>query len=299
MRKMWFVLLLVGMLAIAGVTMAAGVQATRPNTQTPINSPVPADMIQALDQQSPCGNTWFNADASSLNWQQEVKTGVAGQLTSFDLYVYTGSTHVYINVGPTWQNDANDFDMTITATGDGWFNVDTSAANINLGAEEYFVIGVQGIDGGAGLCGDAFNGVYPRGRLFLNASEYVDYDLGFRSYMGDANPSTMHIGDLDGGARGFARFWLGGTYVTAHDQNHAPLAGVAITFDFPGPGNHTCTTDATGKCRVITLASNSTPNLTFTVTNAVKSGYTYDASANHDPDGDSNGTTITVSKPAQ
>ncbi len=302
MKKMWFVLLLVGMLAIAGVSMAAGVQATRPNTQAPINSPVPADRIQALDQQSICGNTWFNGDASIFTWQQEVTTGVAGQLTSFDLYLYTGSTHVFINVGPVWQFDANDFEQTITATSDGWFNIDTSAANINLGAEENFVIGVHGIDGGAGICGDSGSNAYPRGRLFLQVNsdtpfDYGDYDFGFRTYMGEGTPSTMHIGDLDGGSRNARTRWFGGTFVTAHDQNHAPLAGVAIMFDFPGPGSHTCTTDATGKCGVLTLAADSVPSLTFTVTGAVKSGYTYDAGANHDPDGDSNGTSITVNQP--
>jgi hypothetical protein len=35
----------------------------------------------------------------------------------------------------------------------------------------------------------------------------------------------------------------------------------------------------------------------FTVTNIAATGYTYDASGNHDPDGDSNGTTITVRQP--
>jgi hypothetical protein len=36
---------------------------------------------------------------------------------------------------------------------------------------------------------------------------------------------------------------------------------------------------------------------TFTVTNVAAGGLTYSASANHDPDGDSNGTSITMLKP--
>jgi hypothetical protein len=36
-------------------------------------------------------------------------------------------------------------------------------------------------------------------------------------------------------------------------------------------------------------------SVTFSVTNVTKSGYTYNA-ANHDVDGGSNGTTITVTK---
>jgi hypothetical protein len=38
--------------------------------------------------------------------------------------------------------------------------------------------------------------------------------------------------------------------------------------------------------------------VTFTVTNVQLSGYPYDASANTDPDGDSNGTVVTVVRPA-
>jgi hypothetical protein len=37
--------------------------------------------------------------------------------------------------------------------------------------------------------------------------------------------------------------------------------------------------------------------VTFTVTDVSKAGMTYNPGANHDPDGDSNGTVIVVSKP--
>jgi hypothetical protein len=37
--------------------------------------------------------------------------------------------------------------------------------------------------------------------------------------------------------------------------------------------------------------------VTFTVSSVVKTGYTYMPASNHDPDGDSNGTAITVHKP--
>ena len=37
--------------------------------------------------------------------------------------------------------------------------------------------------------------------------------------------------------------------------------------------------------------------VTFTVTNVTLPGQTYDPSANQDPDGDSNGTSITVRRP--
>ncbi len=301
MKKMWLVLLLVMAFVVVGAASAAEGKASWLITQAPDRTPVPSDRINALDQQSDCTNAGYNGSASSLIWQQEVKTGVAGQLTSFDLnFNSPGTVHLWINVGAPWQYDANDFDTTITVSTLGWVNIDTSAANIVMGAEQSFVIGVQGNDTGAGLCGNAFPGLYSRGQLWLNEAAFdggENWDFAFRTYMGEGTASTMHIGDLDGGSRNARTRWFGGTFVTAHDQNHAPLAGVAITFDFPGSGSHTCTTDATGKCRVLTLAADSVPSLTFTVTGAVKSGYTYDAGANHDPDGDSNGTSITVNQP--
>jgi hypothetical protein len=37
--------------------------------------------------------------------------------------------------------------------------------------------------------------------------------------------------------------------------------------------------------------------VTLTITSVTHAALTYDAGANHDPDGDSNGTSITVPKP--
>jgi hypothetical protein len=42
---------------------------------------------------------------------------------------------------------------------------------------------------------------------------------------------------------------------------------------------------------------NNRNSVTFTVNNVTRSGFTYQASANHDPDGDSNGTSIIVLQP--
>mgnify|MGYP001326768326 CR=1 FL=1 len=57
-------------------------------------------------------------------------------------------------------------------------------------------------------------------------------------------------------------------------------------------------TNASGQCTIsIANIRNTIPSVSFSVTNAVKSGFTYDSASNHDPDGDSNGTTITIQAP--
>jgi hypothetical protein len=38
-------------------------------------------------------------------------------------------------------------------------------------------------------------------------------------------------------------------------------------------------------------------SVTFTMSNAALATYAYDAGQNHDPDGDSNGTAITIMRP--
>ena len=61
---------------------------------------------------------------------------------------------------------------------------------------------------------------------------------------------------------------------------------------FKGKGGwcSTCQVSKTG-------LSTKTTSVTFTVTGVARAPLTYKSSANHDPDGDSNGTIITVSKP--
>ena len=60
---------------------------------------------------------------------------------------------------------------------------------------------------------------------------------------------------------------------------------------FPGTDGKTCgISDLSG------AISKSSHNATLTVTSATNTTLTYSAAANHDPDGDSNGTSITVRK---
>ena len=63
------------------------------------------------------------------------------------------------------------------------------------------------------------------------------------------------------------------------------------------PDNQTSTTTASGSCEVSVLVSDIVPSRTFTVINLSRAGHSYVAAANHDPDGDSNGTAIVVNQP--
>jgi hypothetical protein len=110
-------------------------------------------------------------------------------------------------------------------------------------------------------------------------------------------PSTIHVGDLDRKAKNVGPNWRPVVKTTVHDNLHNPTSGALVTMNVSGFGTRTCTTQANGICEISVLVSDAVPNVTFTVMNLSKGGFTYDSGANHDPDTDSNGTTIVVNRP--
>jgi len=112
---------------------------------------------------------------------------------------------------------------------------------------------------------------------------------------------SVHIGDLDGQSVKLQRgYWKAVVTITIHDGTHAALSGVTVfgTFHQNGTsvGPFSCRTDAGGTCSVDSgqlLAKQG--KTTFTVTD-VSTPLGYDPTANHDPDGDSDGTSTTISK---
>ena len=112
-----------------------------------------------------------------------------------------------------------------------------------------------------------------------------------------ASATTMHVGDLDG----VVKTGRGGSTtlivtITVHNASHQPLTGVLVTGTWSNGGTASCTTANNGRCKV-TRSYGTMTSLTFTVTGLTRSGYSYEPSANHDPDGDTTGTAITVVRP--
>jgi hypothetical protein len=112
--------------------------------------------------------------------------------------------------------------------------------------------------------------------------------------------SGMHVSDLDGSSATGSRGWNATVTVKVVDTSENPLSGAKVTgaWSAGASGSGSCTTNAAGTCNVVkNNISNSSPSATFTVTKVSKAGQTYTPAANHDPDGDSNGTAIIVAKP--
>ncbi len=114
-------------------------------------------------------------------------------------------------------------------------------------------------------------------------------------------PAVHHVGDLDKSTRSGSSWWTWQPQVTATvlDSNGIALPGATVSGTFSNhKGTLTCTTAATGTCSLgnfsFTVFTKST---VFKVTNVTADSSTYAPTANTDPDGDSNGTTITVKRP--
>ncbi len=118
-------------------------------------------------------------------------------------------------------------------------------------------------------------------------------------YLTGGSGPKVHVSDLDGTKSIGSKNWTATVTVKVVDADGVAVSGAVVAGTWSGgyKGTATCTTDSSGTCSVTTgnmkLAKTS---VTFTVTNVTVSGYTYDASANSDPDGDSTGTVITVLK---
>jgi hypothetical protein len=113
----------------------------------------------------------------------------------------------------------------------------------------------------------------------------------------DSVPSpTAHAGDLDGIWQVLPqRKWAATAGIFVHDGAHRAVAGVTATGTWEPGGRASCVSGADGRCFI---GSGPLPWITTTATFRLESlsgnGFAYAPLANHDPDRDSTGATVTV-----
>jgi dipeptidyl aminopeptidase/acylaminoacyl peptidase len=109
---------------------------------------------------------------------------------------------------------------------------------------------------------------------------------------------TMHVGDLDRASTLQPGSWTAIVTITVHDSSHSPVANATARGSWSNGGTVSCTTAASGACTVSKSGLFKIPaTVTFTVVNVTHVTLSYQSAANHDLDGDSNGSSITVSRP--
>ena len=106
---------------------------------------------------------------------------------------------------------------------------------------------------------------------------------------------SVHVGDLDASTTSLPKNrWSATATVTVHDEGDAVVIGATVWFALSTGETASCTTDAFGECSVSTPEyKKGTKNVTFTVTDVIAPD-PYNPVDNHDPDTDSDGTSITV-----
>jgi len=127
--------------------------------------------------------------------------------------------------------------------------------------------------------------------------KYSDHRFVWAQLRLPASPQPIHVGDLDGTRTKVKSGWRATGTVRVHSAQEAPVAGVLVSARW---GNATtaltCTTDALGACSMTSGQLKSESSVRLTVTGLQSTGTAYLSSANHDPDGDSGGTWIDISR---
>lgn len=107
--------------------------------------------------------------------------------------------------------------------------------------------------------------------------------------------AAVHVSDLDAVTAISGSTWNARVTMTVRDAAEQPVAGATVTGTWNGNIFRSCVTDGGGTCTLVSPVLYLNRRwYTFVVSNLSGSGMAYDAGANHDPDGGSSGTRITI-----
>ena len=112
-------------------------------------------------------------------------------------------------------------------------------------------------------------------------------------------PEAIHVGDLDASRSDQSRNrWQATATVLIHDKNHLPLVGAFVegVWGNGSNGSGSCTTVSGGQCSISKgNLKAGVASVSFAVTSVTHAGgQLYDAPANHDPESDSDGSSIVI-----
>jgi serine protease len=110
-------------------------------------------------------------------------------------------------------------------------------------------------------------------------------------------PPSIHIADLDGTSGRWWFLWWAAVDILVHDHNEEAVGNAIVDISWSDGSVDWCITGNNGWCSLVGYQFRRTRSLTLTVTEVSNSSLPYDPGLNHDPDGDSDGTSITVKQP--
>ncbi len=108
-------------------------------------------------------------------------------------------------------------------------------------------------------------------------------------------PGGAHVADLAASTKKIGKRVKVSVEVHVHDSAHNPVADATVSGQWTGDiGSVSCVTGRTGSCAAQTDPLASPGSVTFTVAGIADAGEPYEPIMNHDLNGDSNGTSVTV-----
>lgn len=137
-----------------------------------------------IDQTNSPGNSTALNVTSSLEWQQEVRVGISGELVGIGLWsMHTGQVRVSIYRGRAWKSGtpAATLDVDVSTTA-GFVNFNFESFHLAFNAGDYFTFSFSGPNGYTQF-GGATHGAYPYGDLYANGNNFNPWGLTFVTYM--------------------------------------------------------------------------------------------------------------------
>ncbi len=141
----------------------------------------------------------------------------------------------------------------------------------------------------------AAGGTYTVGLTVTDNGGGTDTASGTVTVTAPVSGGTVHIVDLDGYGVSQGKAWNAFVDVYVGDGNGDPVENATVTGTWRRGQVSSCITDKAGYCEIVFSARG--PRDTFTVSDITHAPLTYAPADNTDPDGDSDGTSITISRP--
>ena len=188
----------------------------------------------------------------------------------------------------SWTDTSSDelgFRVERFLDGDSW----QTATNLNANTTAFSDSGLQA------------NTLYSYRVLAYNASGVSGPSNTASATTQPAIQVEIHVGDLDGSsAPGRTGRWDATVTITVHYDDESPVPGVTVEgiWSAGASGAGTCVTNIAGSCDITkTSIKTSVTSVLFSVSGVSLEDTVYASPQNHDPDSDSDGSSISVTSP--
>jgi PKD repeat protein len=283
-------------------------------TSSANNPPTASFSSSCTDLSCDFTDTSSDSDGTVVGWDWDFGDGTTSTAQSPSHTYTTGGTYTVVLTATDNDNDTNTTSNPVTVTEPGGNNPPTasfSSSCTDLSCDftdtssdsDGTVVGWDW-DFGDGTTSTAQSPshTYTTGGTYTVVLTATDNDDDTNT---TSNPvtvtesggsTTLHVSDLDSVSVKQGREWTAIVSITVVDDQAGPVSGAVVGVTWRDGTTDSCTTGADGVCAVEDGALR-IRQWTLTVSNVTHSSLSYAPGSNSDPDGDSDGTVIIITKP--